>query len=230
MRKVIMMMSMLLSVGSFFACSSDDELSVLMDSKLELFEDSLRSIPENDYTGSLYFDSHYGWTIVPLGMYYDYPCEYYLPVNLPEKFKNTANKRESAKVAFSGKVIKMSDKEVESLNLWRYDGTESFYFVYLTKIEEIEESETPYRGDPPFTITDMPGMMVDFNNGTWYISYVNEDHFMANLYCPTELSDEFKVQGLNVIMSGNVYEEVDNPDSPSQKLYKIELTKIEKAE
>ena len=220
MRKVTMMMGMLLTLGLSSACSSDDEMNVLVDSKLELFADSLNSVPENDYTGYLQYDNRSGWYIShsqPIDC-----VDIYYPLNLP-------NDLDEGKVSFSGKVIKMTDEERESLHFQLYGG-HSYYFIYLTKIEEIEEYEIPYRGDPPFTITDMPGMMVDFNMGTWYISYVNEDHFMANLYCPTELSEEFMVQGLNVIISGNVYEEVDNPDSPSQKVYKIELTKIETAE
>ena len=51
---------------------------------------------------------------------------------------------------------------------------------------------------------------------------------MVNLYYPVELSDEFKVQGLNVIISGNVYEEFTDSQYDG-KTYKIELPKIEKA-
>ena len=72
--------------------------------------------------------------------------------------------------------------------------------------------------------------MVDFNTGEWSIYYV-KNNTIVNLYYPIELSDEFKVQGLNVIISGNVYEEITDPNnSRLQKKYKIELTKIEKAE
>ena len=45
---LFMMTAMLLTFGMFSACSSDDEMSALMDSKLSLFEDSLQSVPEND--------------------------------------------------------------------------------------------------------------------------------------------------------------------------------------
>ena len=63
------------------------------------------------------------------------------------------------------------------------------------------------------------------------IIYENIINTIVNLYYPIELSDEFKVQGLNVFISGNVYEEITDPNnSRLQKKYKIELTKIEKAE
>jgi len=107
MKKLFFMMSMLISLGVFSACSSDDEMSALMDSKLKIFEDSLQSIPDGDYTGTLYYDSHYGWTIIPASMYYDYPVFYYFPLNLPDKFK--VNMEESVGVSYSGKVIKLHD-------------------------------------------------------------------------------------------------------------------------
>ena len=233
MRKLTILMSVLLTLGMFSACSSDDEMSAFMDEKLSLFEDSLQSslqsIPECDYTGYLGYDNLYGWSIIP-GIPYDYASEYYFPLNLPDELKSYKD-IPGVKVAYSGKVIQLSDEEVESLDLFRYDGKEKFYFVYLTKIEIIEGGgEIPYRGNPPFTIKDMPGTMVDFNTGDWCISYV-KNYTMVNLYYPIELSDDFKVQGLNVIISGNVYEEFTDPNSGGvQKKYKIELTKIEKAE
>ena len=230
MKKVLLIfLSMLLSLGMFSACSSDDDVSFTVDDKLILFEDSLQSFSEIDITGSLYYDSHYGWTIVPPG-YIDYPCIYYFPLNLPDKYK--ADKEESVRVSISGKVIKMSEEEVESSHLWRYDGTESFYYVYLTKIEEIE---IPYRGNPPFTITDMPGIVsVDWNTQEWYILYwLPNFGSYVNAYYPTEMSDEFKVSGgyIKVKISGNVFEEyIDQNNKGAEKAYKIELTKIEKTE
>lgn len=141
MKKFIVFLGVLLSLGIFSACSNDDEMGILIDEKVldekfALFEDSIKNVPENDYTGALYYDSHYGWCINLLGTYYDYACDYYIPVNLPDEFK--ANKGESLKVSFSGKVIKLSDEEIESLQLWRYDGTESIYIVYITKIRKAE--------------------------------------------------------------------------------------------
>ena len=136
MKKLLFMMSVLLSLGMFCACSSDDEFGDLMDNKLSLFEDSLQSVPENDYTGRLYYDHHYGWTIVPDKIYFDYASEYYFPVNLPDEFKS--NKDESVKVSFTGRIMKMTDEEEESVHLWRWDSTQSFYYLYLTKIEKEE--------------------------------------------------------------------------------------------
>ena len=100
-----------------------------------MFEDSLQSIPEIELNGYLYYNSHYGWTIVPPG-YIDYPTIYYFPLNLPKKYK--ADKEKYYRVFYSGKAIKMSEEEIESSHLWRYDGKESFYYVYLTKIKIIE--------------------------------------------------------------------------------------------
>jgi hypothetical protein len=136
MKRIVFFMSVLLSVGMFCACSSDDEFGALMDKKLSLFEDSLQSVPENNYTGRLYYDYHYGWTIVPDLNYIDYAAEYFFPVNLQDDFKS--NKDESVKVSYSGKIIKMTDEEENSAHLWRYDSTQSFYYLYLTKIEKEE--------------------------------------------------------------------------------------------
>ena len=119
MKKIVLLLGVLLSLGMFCACSSDDEFSDLMDKKLSLFEDSLQSVPENNYTGRLYYDHHYGWTIIPDLIY-------------------KSNKDESVKVSYSGIIIKMTDEEEKSANLWRWDSTQSFYFLYLTKIEKAE--------------------------------------------------------------------------------------------
>lgn len=230
MRKLTIVMIMLLTLGSFCACSSDDDMSVLMNDKLKLFEDCTIVVPEYDYTGYLYYDNHYGWAIIP-GIPYDYGCEYYFPINLPDEVKYMDRR---VKVSYSGKVIQLSNEEVKSLDLWQYGGRESFYFVYLTKIKVIEGGgEIPYRGDPPFTVTDMLGMVFcSWETDTWYIRYrlTGFDSF-KNSYYPTELSDEFKIPGLQVVISGNVYAEYPEiPHSQEEKVYKIELTKIEKAE
>lgn len=230
MKKQLLMMSLFFALAVFCACS-DDAMSELMESKLSLFKDSLQSVPENDYTGVLYYDSNYRWTIIPPGTFYDGPGIYHIPLNLPDDFK--ANKEESKKVSYSGKVIKLSDEEIESLNLWRHDeGKESFYFVYLTNIEEIE---IPYRGNPPFTITDLPGVVfVDRDTQEWYVLYsLPSFDSYVNAYYPTELPEEFKVSwGLDVKISGEVYEEYTDRDRSGSgiKAYKINLTKIEKAE
>ena len=54
MKKVTMMMSLLLTLGMFSACNSNDELDVLLDEKLTLFEDSLQNVPEEELVHVLY--------------------------------------------------------------------------------------------------------------------------------------------------------------------------------
>ncbi len=231
MKKILFTISLLLTFGLFSACSSDDDMSNLMNDKLKLFEDSTIAIPEYDYMGYLYYDNHYGWSIIS-GIPYDHSSIYYFPMNLPDELK--PYKDRLMRVSYSGKVIKLSDEEVKLLDLWQYDGKESFYFVYLSKMEIIEGGgEIPYRGNPPFTVTDMPGIVVcSWETDTWYIRYHLTDYdSWKNAYCPTELSEEFKVPGLHVVVSGNVYKETDFiPHTPENKTYLIELTKIEKVE
>ena len=109
MRKVTFLMIMLLALGLSSACSSDGEMSALIGEKLSLFEDSTQIIPENDYTGSLFYDSRYGWYIQ-----YSQPIDRvdkYLPLNLPDEYK------EEGIVSFSGKAIKMTNEEMESLQI-----------------------------------------------------------------------------------------------------------------
>ena len=131
MKKVLLIfLSMLLSLGMFSACSSDDGMSDLVDGTLSLFEDSLKSVPEKDYTGHVFFDNH-GWYIV-----YSQPIDCvdtFYPLNLPSEFKE-----EGAKVSFSGKVIEMTDEERESLHFVPLGG-HKYYFIYLTKIERMKE-------------------------------------------------------------------------------------------
>ena len=221
---LFMMTAMLLTIGMFSACSSDDEMNVLKDSKLSLFEDSLQSVPENDYTGHMLYNQRHGWYIAHSQLI-DHQDDYF-PLNLPEEFKEPG-----VKVSFSGKVIKLTDEDLDSLQITPH-ANQFFYFVYLTKIEKMEEEEIPYRGTPPFTITDMLGTVgYDWDQEIWFIGYA-QDIWMYNRYYPTELSEEFQViGGPNVIISGNVYEDITDPyKTPFTKQYKIELTKIEKAE
>ena len=91
MKRIAFFMSVLLSLSMFCACSSDDEFGDLMDKKLSLFEDSLQSVPENNYTGRLYYDHHYGWTIIPDLIYIDDAAEYFFPVDLPDDFNMQQN-------------------------------------------------------------------------------------------------------------------------------------------
>lgn len=224
MRKLTIVMSMLLALGLSSACSSDDEMSGLKDGKLALFEDSTIVVPDHDYTGTLLYDSRYGW-------YIEYSCpidrvDKYFPLNLPDEIK------EEGTVSFSGKAIKMTEEERESLGIRIPWAGETYYFIYLTKIEITDKQiEVPYRGNPPFTITDMPGKVgCIWDLQKWYISYSASDGILTEYY-PIELSDEFKVARMKVIISGNVYEEMTDPERNYwHKEYKIELTKIEKAE
>lgn len=183
----------------------------------------LRSVKE--FIGELRYDNNNDiWHIVYAeeGRYeHD---EYFImnPMDLPEECAIYK------KITFSGEFFEMSDESLESLQILRLGG-QHYNYIYLSEMEIMEDRIIPYRGNPPFTITDMPGMIVEYRD-VWCISYV-ENNTMVNLYIPTELSEEFKVHGLNVIISGNVYEEItDHPNTPYQKQYKIELTKIEKAE
>ena len=202
---LFMMTAMLLTFGMFSACSNDDdEMSALMDSKLSLFEDSLQSVPENDYTGHMLYNQRHGWYIAHSQLI-DHQDDYF-PLNLPEEFKEPG-----VKVSFSGKVIKLTDEDLDSLQITPH-ANQYFYFVYLTKIEKMEEEEIPYRGTPPFTITDMLGTVgYDWDQEIWFIGYA-QDIWMYNRYYPTELSEEFQViGGPNVIISGNVYEDITDP-------------------
>lgn len=228
MRKVTFLMIMLLALGLSSACSSDGEMSALIGEKLSLFEDSTQIIPENDYTGSLFYDSRYGWYIQ-----YSQPIDRvdkYFPVNLPDEIN------EEGTVSFSGRVVKMTKEEMESLQIPVPWSGETYYFIYLTKIEIVDKQiDIPYRGNPPFTITDMPGEVgCNMDSQEWSINYIASDGVgirIWNTYFPKEISDEFKVVRMKVIISGNVYEELtDTERNYWNKKYKIELTKIEKAE
>ena len=141
MKKVLFMMSVLLSLGMLYACNNEDETSDLMENKLQLFEDSLRSISEKDYNmGCLYYDKdHGGWYVsCHRPGTYDSVDIYYV-LNLPEEFK--ANKEEWVNVSFSGKVVEMTDKDRESLGICLLGG-HRYFFVYLTRIEiNIEKVE-----------------------------------------------------------------------------------------
>ena len=235
MKKVLFMMSLLLTLGMFSACSSDEDMIALKDSKLSLFEDSLQSLSSvsaDEYVGYMLYDRHQGWYIRLSSICGNQPNYYYPLLNIPEDLKE-----EGIKVSFSGQYIRMTDEEVESLDI-KNNVEASFYFVYLTKIERIEEEEIPYRGTPPFTITDMPGRIgYEWDEQRWFIYYVSGNMIGARYY-PTELSEEFKYDphvetGPEVIISGNVYEDITDPHEPGTSFimkYKIELTKIEKVE
>ena len=126
----------------------------------------------------------------------------------------------------------MTNEEMESLQIRTPWAGETYNFLYLTKIEKLDKRiQVPYRGNPPFTITDMPGEVgCNMDSQVWSINYAASGR-LWNTYFPKEISDEFKVVGMKVIISGNVYEELtDTERNYWNKEYKIELTKIEKAE
>ena len=231
MKKVTILMGMLLALGLSSACSGDDEMIVLNEEELSLFEDSLHTISDVDYTtGYMIYDKRSGWYIKhsePIDR-----VDKYFPLNLPDEFK------EEGIVSFTGKAINMTDEERESLQIRIPWGGETCYFLYLTRIERLDKKiQVPYRGNPPFAITDMTGTVGCIDNTQWCIQYntlsinILGDTYLGNTYYPTELSEEFKVYGMKVIISGNVYEEMTDPERNYwHKDYKIELTKIEKAE
>ena len=127
-------MIMLLALGLSSACSSDGEMSALIGEKLSLFEDSTQIIPENDYTGSLFYDSRYGWYIQ-----YSQPIDRvdkYFPVNLPDEYKEPLERGDVVIcVTFSGRVVEMNNKDIKANHVTLLEGCK-YYYVYLTKIND----------------------------------------------------------------------------------------------
>ena len=137
MKKVTVLMGMLLALVLFSACSRDDEMNfnegggtVLI--PLDSLDESLKSLPENDYTGRLYYEEYTDkWVII-----YHHPGsidgnDCYYPMNLPDEFK--VNKEEMANISFSGIVVEMTDEDIQTLRITPLGG-HHYYFVYLTKI------------------------------------------------------------------------------------------------
>jgi hypothetical protein len=93
--------------------------------------------------------------------------------------------------------------------------------------QETRETRTPL-----FSIKDVPGQMAYSDTKEWHIMYsIPNTYDCVNDYYPSELSDEFKVEGLEVVISGNVFDkDTVNQHSAGYEVYYIELTKIEKAE
>ncbi len=82
-------------------------------------------------------------------------------------------------------------------------------------------------------IKDVSGEMAYSDTKEWHIVCgVPGTYDSTNDYYPSELNDEFKVEGLKVIISGEVLgERVDSIQYPGgYEVFNIELTKIEKAE
>ena len=83
------------------------------------------------------------------------------------------------------------------------------------------------------TIKDVRGLMA-YNNSIqrWFVmcDYPNTYDRVDN-YFPLKIEDEYKIPGLMVIISGDIYGKVPNlPLLGGHENYNIELTKIEKAE
>ena len=144
MKKLVFLFGVLLSLGMFCACGSDDEDGFGSDGTIilpkdSLFEDSLKSVPDLDYSGYLYYvESRNTWLII-----YSYPGSYdssdiYWPINLPDELK--IKKGERVYLTFSGKVVEMTDEDLTANNIWLLGG-DKHYYVYLTKIRILEKEE-----------------------------------------------------------------------------------------
>lgn len=166
----------------------------------------------------------------------------FFPINLSDII-NLSDLESFDNLTFSGEIVKMTEDAIQALGV---DKTvNDYYFAYLNDIDVEEYVEVvPYRGTVPFTITDMPGRVCyDWDQKTYYIAYMfnyfginpyyPDEYMYATRYYPNNLSDEYKFNpeveiGQKVIISGNVYEDLST--NKKSRVYKIELTKIEKAE
>lgn len=166
----------------------------------------------------------------------------FFPINLSDII-NLSDLESFDELTFSGEIVKMTEDAIQALGV---DKTvNDYYFAYLNDIDVEEYVEVvPYRGTVPFTITDMPGRVCyDWDQKTYYIAYMFDyspynpyyahGEVIATIYYPNNLSDEYKFNpeveiGQKVVISGNVYEDLST--NKRSRVYKIELTKIEKAE
>lgn len=166
----------------------------------------------------------------------------FFPINLSDII-NLSDLESFDELTFSGEIVKMTEDAIQALGV---DKTvNDCYFAYLNDIDVKEYVEVvPYRGTVPFTITDMPGRVCyDWDQKTYYIAYMFDyspynpyyahGEVIATIYYPNNLSDEYKFNpeveiGQKVVISGNVYEDLST--NKRSRVYKIELTKIEKAE
>jgi len=142
MKKVFFILGVMLSLGLFWACSSDDDMNnigndgmipILKDS---LVEERLKDIHEDDYTGHLSYEE---WLKTWVISYY-HPgsidwVDIYYPMNLPDEL--VMNKEEGVDVSFSGKVVKMTDEDIKTLQIPLLGGFK-YYYVYLTRIKKTE--------------------------------------------------------------------------------------------
>jgi hypothetical protein len=170
-----------------------------------------------------------------------FASSYFIPLNLFDKV-NVSDLGLYDDLTFSGEIVKMTEDAIQAIGVEK--GTDNTYFAYLNDVDVKEYVDViPYRGTVPFTITDMPGQIgYDWDQKTYIIGYrfdysqINPyypDEYLVTEYYPNNLSDEFKHNpeveiGQKVIISGNVYEDLST--NKRFKVYKIELTKIEKAE
>ena len=139
MKKIVFLLGVLLSLGRFCACSSDDEFGDLMDKKLSLFEDSLQSVSEWDYTDRicvLNYDRIVNAYTITYKDSDGHPKEIFFPINLPEEYKEPLDKGDVVIcVTFSGKVVEMNNKDIKANHVTLLEGCK-YYYVYLTKIND----------------------------------------------------------------------------------------------
>lgn len=144
MKRVLLLFGVLLSLSMFCACSSDDENGFGSDGTIllpkdSLVEESLKSVPELDYTGYLSYEE---W-LKTWAISYHHPgsidwVDVYFPVNLPDVLKT--NNEERVLLTFSGKVVEMTDEDIKTLQIPLWGGYR-FYYVYLTKMKILEKAE-----------------------------------------------------------------------------------------
>jgi hypothetical protein len=132
MKKVFFIFGMLLSLGMFSACGSDDETGSIDSGMEKILGDSLNYETTYDLTGRMWYsETNDQWVIL-----YGVPgtideCHCYYTLNLPDEFKENG-----IDVSFSGKVVEMTDEDIQSLQIVLLGG-HHYYYVYLTKIKKI---------------------------------------------------------------------------------------------
>ena len=142
MRKVTILMGMMLAIGLFSACCSDDEVNgigngrTIFIPKDSLVEERLKDIPDCDYTGCLSYQECYKTWVISIC----HPgsidwVDIYYPMNLPDELK--INKEEKLELYFSGKIEEMTDEDIKTQQIPLFGGHKYFY-VYLTKVERAE--------------------------------------------------------------------------------------------
>lgn len=142
MKKVTIVMSMLLAIGMFSACSNDDEVngigngSTILIPKDSLVEERLKDIPDCDYTGRLCYEECYKtWVICSYHPGSIDWVDIYYPMNLPDELK--IDKEERVDLYFSGKVVEMTNEDIKTQQIPLFGG-HKYYYVYLTKVVRAE--------------------------------------------------------------------------------------------